>query len=270
MLVKPNHKNDKHADDTDPLVEAYRTIINYATNNMQVSESEKANFADTPVRAAKAFRDLVWPIDKITTELEQILATGFPLENSTEETGIITQGPISVESMCPHHLLAVRYEVFVSYKPVKGGTVLGLSKLARLSQVLGKRPVLQEQLARDIANALHYHPMYEQVFVEEPPAQTVSGSRASQHMFQGANLSAELPPGDYKIGHTVSRPFEYALPQIESEGSAVQLLGRHSCMSCRGVKENAVTLSTELRGAFKRQSLKDEFYQAITSIRSAK
>jgi GTP cyclohydrolase I len=67
---------------------------------------------------------------------------------------MITQGPIVVNSHCPHHLYSVKYVCFVSYLP-KGGNVLGLSKLARICEILANRPVLQEQLAHDIANVLY-------------------------------------------------------------------------------------------------------------------
>jgi GTP cyclohydrolase I len=58
--------------------------------------------------------------------------------------------------MCPHHLLPVDYIVTVAYLPSrkKEGKVLGLSKLIRLIQILGRRPVMQEQFVCDVADAL--------------------------------------------------------------------------------------------------------------------
>ncbi len=259
MLVTPKHTNDKHSNDSDELVKAYQIILNYATDNMQVSDSELDNFADTPVRAAKAFKEMIVPKKVIIQELNDILATGFPLEDSDEHTGIITQGPINVYSLCPHHLIFVKYEAMIAYKPIKGGTVLGLSKLARLAKLLGKRPVLQEQLTRDIADALHWH--------ERENKQSVYKNKKGNIV--KAEEATELA---LKLGDVIEIKYDNKneLPQIASEGSAVQLLGKHHCMSCRGVKEDAVTLTTELRGVFKNSHLKDEFYQAINSIRQAK
>ena len=213
------------------------------------TNSEKANFEETLVRAYRAWehvygltdtREMVSrKIERLETkhkslmkskisiyqDVEKVLRTGFPMESPGGDAGIITQGPISAWGCCPHHLLPVSYDVFVSYQPSanRDGTVLGLSKLARIAKLLIARPVLQEQATIDIADALHFDP----------------GSP------------------------------EQEVPQMRSRGSAVQLVGHHWCMACRGVGSNALTLTTVLRGSYSNDSLKSEFYQAIQAIRDA-
>jgi GTP cyclohydrolase I len=224
---------------------AQKVIDHYALQGDQTA-SEIANFAKTPKRAAKAwmsvsgakyvrdrnsmdfdtflnlrfneFKDKIIPKCEVLPQLQHVLSTAFPMEPSHYSSGLVIQGPIMFDSLCPHHLLPVIACAFIGYKPKD--EVLGLSKLARALKILAARPVLQEQLCRDMADVL----------------------------FLDSNYPIE------------------ALAQIESEGSAVQIIGIHSCMACRGVMSDASTLSQELRGLFYDPNVKSEFYQAIDSI----
>lgn len=160
QAVQLAHVNKKHANhDLHPdLLKAYEHLMTYLQRDGDLTPSEVANYADTAVRAAKAFRDLTASRAEITKELHSILETGFPKEKHDVGyvAGLITQGPIKIYSLCPHHLLQVEYAAYLSYLPSEDGLVLGLSKLARIAKALGKRPVLQEQLASDIADVLHH------------------------------------------------------------------------------------------------------------------
>lgn len=157
-IVAQSHVNDKHDPASsmlnEDLLKGFSHIMAYLGRNGDLTESEKANFADTAVRAAKAFAGQTATRSEIKEQLHDILSTGFPREDSAHPPGIVTQGPISVHSYCPHHLLPVEYQAYVAYIPGATGNVLGLSKLARITILLGRRPVLQEQLAADIANVL--------------------------------------------------------------------------------------------------------------------
>jgi len=107
----------------------------------------KDNFQGTPKRVARAFRELcrgLYERDKI----EEILSTTFPCDY--DEMVVVTD--IEAVGVCPHHLMPVRYKIHVGYIPSKNGMVLGLSKIPRLVCLLAARPVLQEQLTKDIAD----------------------------------------------------------------------------------------------------------------------
>lgn len=56
--------------------------------------------------------------------------------------------------LCPHHLAPIEYRISVGYIPDDRGQVLGLSKLVRLARLLASRPVLHEQVSRDIVSVL--------------------------------------------------------------------------------------------------------------------
>lgn len=114
------------------------------------SEEDRANFADTPQRFAKAYDEFVMPLKEIKEELDKIISTSFPMSG---DPGIVIQDCVTI-SICPHHLLPVINQMYVGYLPKNKGHVLGMSKLIRIADLLSKRPVLQERLAVDITATL--------------------------------------------------------------------------------------------------------------------
>lgn len=91
------------------------------------------NFEETPYRAAKLWCELLEPRSyRITT---------FPL---TTPAGMVVVKNHECWSLCPHHLLPVRYICKIGYIPEK--EVLGLSKLAWIADDLMRKLPLQEEL----------------------------------------------------------------------------------------------------------------------------
>jgi len=108
------------------------------------------NFTDTPDRVSRLYDEIFSGIKDTQKQISKILNSAFP----TGYDQMILLKDIEVFSMCPHHFLPVRYLISVAYIPSEGGRVLGISKLARLVEILAKRPVLQEQLTEDITKNL--------------------------------------------------------------------------------------------------------------------
>lgn len=119
-----------------------------------VSEVDRQNFNGSAARVARMYQEMAWRPHEIAESVSSILKVSFPVGESAEP-GMITQGPIILNSMCPHHFMPVRYNLYLSYLPKQASSVLGLSKLARIPEYLSKRFVLQEQLAKDIADVFH-------------------------------------------------------------------------------------------------------------------
>jgi GTP cyclohydrolase IA len=61
---------------------------------------------------------------------------------------------IPLYGICEHHLVSFLGKAHVAYVPGKDGRITGLSKLARLVDVLAKRPQVQERLTTQIADVL--------------------------------------------------------------------------------------------------------------------
>jgi len=104
-------------------------------------------FKGTPERLEKMYLDFCWSQEKIKEELDKQFKT---FENGYDEM-LVVKG-IKVWTLCPHHLLPCYFEVFIGYIPT--GKVLGLSKFARIADILAKRPVMQEQYCTELANLL--------------------------------------------------------------------------------------------------------------------
>ena len=114
-------------------------------------ETDWDNFHDTPKRFARASCEIFSGCKDTDAQVKHILSTSFPSQGSEN---MVVAKDIVCFSACPHHLLPVEYHVCVGYIPKEGGNVLGISKLARLVNVLAKRPALQETFTQGICDAL--------------------------------------------------------------------------------------------------------------------
>ena len=61
---------------------------------------------------------------------------------------------IPLYSMCEHHLIPFNGKAHVAYIPNKSQQITGLSKIARVVDMLAKRPQVQERLTTEIAEAI--------------------------------------------------------------------------------------------------------------------
>jgi len=107
---------------------------------------QRPDLKGTPRRVAEMYKELFSGLTQDPKrELEVIL------EQKHDE--IILLKGISLYSICEHHLIPFLGKAHVAYIP-KGGRVTGLSKLARLVDILSKRPQVQERLTTQIAETI--------------------------------------------------------------------------------------------------------------------
>jgi GTP cyclohydrolase I len=123
-------------------------IILQSLSDEVALDSRGPNFVDTPRRVAAAYAEIFAGLFDDGDGVKRILSKTFPAKSAE----MVTVGPIEVWSMCPHHLLPVRMSVYLAYIPSK--KVLGLSKLARLAELIAKKPALQEDTTAEIAGTM--------------------------------------------------------------------------------------------------------------------
>jgi len=100
----------------------------------------------TPRRVAQMYEEIFSGIDKDPAkELEVVL--------DQKHNEIILLKNVPLYSVCEHHLLPFIGKAHIAYIP-KGGRVTGLSKLARVVDILAKRPQVQERLTTQIADII--------------------------------------------------------------------------------------------------------------------
>jgi GTP cyclohydrolase I len=74
-------------------------------------------------------------------------------ESGSRDAGFVIVDGIQVQSMCAHHFLPFRGKAHIGYIP--DDEVVGLSKLARVTDGYARRPQVQERLTNQIADAVH-------------------------------------------------------------------------------------------------------------------
>jgi GTP cyclohydrolase I len=106
----------------------------------------KKDLQETPARVAEMFEEIFAGIGQDPEkELEVIL--------DQKHHEIVLLKGIPLYSTCEHHLLPFIGKAHIAYIP-KAGRVTGLSKLARVVDILSRRPQVQERLTTQIAEII--------------------------------------------------------------------------------------------------------------------
>lgn len=109
-------------------------------------DPKRKDLRDTPIRVAEMYEEIFAGIKQSPErELEVIL-------DQKHDEIILLKG-IPLYSICEHHLLPFIGKAHIAYIP-RNGRVTGLSKLARVVDILSKRPQVQERLASQIAEII--------------------------------------------------------------------------------------------------------------------
>ena len=110
-------------------------------------DPEREGLADTPRRVAEMYAELFAGMGK---DPAKELKVAYELGH--REMVILKDIPFY--SMCEHHLLPFYGVVHIGYIPNDDGRVVGISKLARVVEIIARRPQIQERMATDIADAI--------------------------------------------------------------------------------------------------------------------
>ena len=102
---------------------------------------------ETPRRVADMYREV---FSGLHQDPEAVVDVTFDAGHDE----MIMVRDITLQSLCEHHLTAIVGRAHVAYIPGRDGRITGLSKLARLVDVLSRRPQVQERLTTQIADVL--------------------------------------------------------------------------------------------------------------------
>ena len=121
---------------------AVRTLIRWAGD-----DPAREGLLDTPARVVRAYEE--W-FAGYQQDPAGLLSRTFGEVGGYDETVILRDIPL--QSTCEHHMAAIRGVVHIAYLPRR--RVVGISKLARLVEALGRRLQIQERLTVEIADTL--------------------------------------------------------------------------------------------------------------------
>ena len=135
--------NNTHKPTQKEAEEAIKLILRYIG---EVPERE--GLIETPARVVRSYEELYsgYKLDPIA-----VLEKTFTNANGYDEMVLVKD--IDLESYCEHHMLPILGKAHVAYIPNK--RIVGLSKLARVTEIYAKRLQTQEYLTMQIAQAIN-------------------------------------------------------------------------------------------------------------------
>lgn len=118
-------------------------------------DPDREGLRDTPDRVARMYEEVFEGMNYSNHEIAAMFDKTFEDRmDFTENTqDMVLVKDIDIFSYCEHHL-ALMYDMKVSVAYLPHGRVIGLSKIARIADMVGKRLQLQERIGADIAEIL--------------------------------------------------------------------------------------------------------------------
>lgn len=127
------------------IQEAVKTILVALGDDIN-----REGLKDTPKRVAKMYAEVFEGMCYTNAEIAEMFNKCFE-EGATGD--LVTIADIPIFSYCEHHM-ALMYNLKVHVGYIPKGKVIGLSKVARIADMVGKRLQLQERIGADIAEIL--------------------------------------------------------------------------------------------------------------------
>lgn len=116
-------------------------------------DPEREGLKDTPARVARMYQEVFEGMQYSNEEIARMFSKTFEQDVETKSKDLVVVRDIDIFSYCEHHM-ALMYDMKVSVAYVPNGKVLGLSKIARIADMVGKRLQLQERIGSDIAEIM--------------------------------------------------------------------------------------------------------------------
>ena len=116
-------------------------------------DPDREGLKETPERVAKMYEEVFEGMCYSNQEIADMFRKNFVQDSTENSQDMVLVKNIEIFSYCEHHL-ALMYDMKVSVAYIPRGNVLGLSKIARIADMVGKRLQLQERIGSDIAEIM--------------------------------------------------------------------------------------------------------------------
>ena len=149
--IEVNMENKKKID-TEAIAYHIREILKALGD-----DPEREGLKDTPKRVAKMYEEVFEGMNYTNKEIADMFNKTFVLNECDEYDGIekmqnmVVVRDIDIFSYCEHHM-ALMYDMKVTVAYIPKDRVIGISKIARIADMVSKRLQLQERIGTDIAD----------------------------------------------------------------------------------------------------------------------
>lgn len=136
--------------DTEAIKEHVRGILAALGDN-----PDREGLKETPDRVARMYEEVFEGMNYSNHEIAEMFHKTFEdkMDFTNASQDMVLVKDIEIFSYCEHHL-ALMYDMMVTVAYLPKGKVIGLSKIARIADMVGKRLQLQERIGSDIAQIL--------------------------------------------------------------------------------------------------------------------
>lgn len=129
----------------DKIADAIRTIITELGD-----DPNREGLIETPDRVARMYAEVFEGMRYTNDEIADMFNKCFEKEDSRD---LVLVKDIEIYSYCEHHM-ALMYNMKCHVGYIPNGKVIGLSKIARICDMVAKRLQLQERICSDIAEIM--------------------------------------------------------------------------------------------------------------------
>lgn len=154
-------------------------------------DPDREGLKKTPDRVARMCQEIFEGMTHTNEEIAEMFNTCF---EDVETGDLVVESNIPIHSFCEHHLMLM-YDMSVAIGYLPKGRVIGLSKLARIADMVGKRLQLQERIGSDIADILQIVLDTEDIIVViegKHGCMTARGIKAREAVTRTATLRGEF------------------------------------------------------------------------------
>ena len=116
-------------------------------------DPDREGLKETPDRVARMYEEVFAGMNYTNDEIAEMYGKTFKEEDTRHTEDMVFVKDIEVFSYCEHHM-ALMYDMKATVAYIPNGKVIGLSKIARICDMVGRRLQLQERIGQDIADIM--------------------------------------------------------------------------------------------------------------------